>query len=128
MTLRPILTTCALLAALAGCAGQLPFGPGAASGVVPLGVLPSAPAPTTGDPLSPAYLLALPDYAGEVPAFAQGGETEKLYRWAAPRERCMRYFQCTCGCEGEGHKSNWNCYVKEVRADGTVVWDPMAAG
>lgn len=121
MTARALVLTTSFLLALAGCA---PLG-GPAAQVVPLGVLPSA-APAAA-PLAPAALLAIADYAGEVPSFAQG-RAEALYRWAAPREAALKYFPCTCGCEGEGHRSNWNCYVKEVRDDGVIVWDPMAAG
>ncbi len=128
MTMRKTLMATAAWLTLAGCSWQLPFVSSPDAAVVPLGVMPSiAASPAAGDPLAPATLLAIPDYAGELPSFAKG-RVEALYRWAAPREACLKYFQCTCGCEGEGHRSNWNCYVKEIRSDGGIVWDPMSAG
>ena len=125
MSLRTTLLASALLVTLVGCEPPALSPPG--QGPAPLGVLPSIGFPTGADPLAPATILAIPDYAGEVPGFAKG-RVEALYRWAAPREACLRYFQCTCGCEADGHRSNWHCYVKEVRADGAIVWDPMSAG
>lgn len=127
MTLRKSLMATALWLSLAACTGQWPTPSSPDTNVAPLGVLPSISIPAGADPLAPATLLAIADYAGPMPSYAQG-RAEALYRWAAPREACLKYFQCTCGCEGEGHKSNWNCYVKEVRADGVIVWDPMSAG
>lgn len=69
-------------------------------------------------------------YQGEVPDYAKKSpETEAAYRWAATNRSILQYFQCTCGCDRtSGHKSNWNCYVKEEKPGGEYVWDPMSAG
>lgn len=105
----------ALALALAGCAADLrpPSGP------APSGLAPSpAPRPVAQAP-----------YAGELPAFARNkAEVEANYRWAATNRAILQYFPCTCGCETEGHTSNWNCYVKEEKPGGEYVWDPMSAG
>jgi hypothetical protein len=34
---------------------------------------------------------------------------------------------CYCGCgKNAGHRSNRDCYIKSVRADGSVIFDSMA--
>ncbi|MBK5330451.1 MAG: hypothetical protein JJD93_00670 [Ilumatobacteraceae bacterium] len=39
----------------------------------------------------------------------------------------MRFIPCYCGCgKDAGHRSNRDCYVKRIDADGTVVLDSMA--
>lgn len=102
---------------LFGCAGSLP---GTTS---PAPVAPPAPATD----VHPAIMAP---FAGALPAFATATpDTEAAYRWAATNRAILQYFQCTCGCDRTGgHKSNWNCYVKEEQPGGTYVWDPMSAG
>ncbi len=62
----------------------------------------------------------LPEYATASPDLAA------LYTFAVEHPEILSYIPCTCGCAASGHHSNWNCYVKGVAADGTVVFDPMA--
>ncbi len=62
----------------------------------------------------------LPDYAQTTPVLGE------LYRFAVARPDVLAYIPCTCGCRGAGHYSNWNCYVRSIGADGTVVFDDMA--
>ncbi len=62
----------------------------------------------------------LPGYARSTPELAA------LYRFAVSRPEVLSYIPCTCGCGANGHLSNWNCYVRAVMADGTVVFDDMA--
>ncbi|MCC6626006.1 MAG: hypothetical protein IT340_01265 [Chloroflexi bacterium] len=40
----------------------------------------------------------------------------------------LRWQPCYCGCEEEGHTSNLDCFVDEVRADGSVALDLMSFG
>lgn len=93
------------------------------------------PHPALDSPESPSgeaakTAVAVAPYVGELPEFArQTPAVEALYRWVAPNRAIMQYFQCTCGCELEaGHKSNWNCYVREEKPGGEYIWDPMSAG
>ena len=40
----------------------------------------------------------------------------------------MSWIPCFCGCgsDGSGHRNNRDCYVKQVRPDGSVLFDQMA--
>ena len=56
-----------------------------------------------------------------------GPEIKRLYAFQVENGELMRYMPCFCGCGGTaGHRSNRDCYVREVNADGSVVFDPMA--
>jgi len=46
------------------------------------------------------------------------------YQIAGTIEDTLQWIPCYCGCgDSAGHKSNLNCFINEVRADGTVEWD-----
>ncbi|WP_213649725.1 PCYCGC motif-containing (lipo)protein [Paenibacillus sp. J23TS9] len=46
------------------------------------------------------------------------------YSTAASVKDILISIPCYCGCgESAGHKSNLNCFIKEVNTDGSVVWD-----
>jgi hypothetical protein len=128
--------------ALAAC-GQPQGGPHAA-GTHPPGAKPFGLA---GGPDVPADLPAGTDYSVYFARFAPadepngdlakvvwpdyvlraGPEVKRLYEFQVVNGELMRYFPCFCGCFLEdGHRSNRDCYVEEVRPDGSVVFDPMA--
>jgi hypothetical protein len=48
------------------------------------------------------------------------------YRFAAANPDILSKIPCYCGCGAEGHQSNLACYVKQVNADGSVVFDDHA--
>ena len=50
------------------------------------------------------------------------------YRFAIANRDILRQIPCYCGCGAEGHKSNADCYIKDVRPDGSTVFDPMSFG
>ncbi len=50
------------------------------------------------------------------------------YRFAIANQDILRQIPCYCGCGGERHKSNADCYIKDVRPDGSIVFDPMSFG
>jgi hypothetical protein len=56
----------------------------------------------------------------------EGPEVRRLYEFQITHGELMRYMPCFCGCGNAGHRSNRDCYVKEVAPDGSVVLDPMA--
>jgi hypothetical protein len=73
--------------------------------------------------LSLAPESALPDFLSEAPA-----QVKEAYRFAAANPDVVRVFPCYCGCGAMGHRSNLDCYIKEVRADGSVEYDEHAFG
>lgn len=47
-----------------------------------------------------------------------------VYQVAATASDVLSYMPCYCGCaESANHGSNLNCFVDEIREDGSVVWD-----
>lgn len=75
---------------------------------------------------STAYALApesvLPDRLRKAPP-----NVREAYRFAIANRDVLRQIPCYCGCGAE-HPSNFECYVKEVRADGTYQFDYMSLG
>jgi len=56
-----------------------------------------------------------------------GGDIKRLYEFQVVNGDLMKYMPCFCGCgRDDGHQSNRDCYVREVRPDGSVVFDDMA--
>ncbi len=63
------------------------------------------------------------------PAFVTeaGAEVKGLYEFQVVNGQVMRYMPCFCGCgQDAGHRNNRDCYIKQVDADGSVVFDSMA--
>lgn len=55
-------------------------------------------------------------------------KVREAYRFAIANLETLRHIPCYCGCGKEGHKNNADCYVKEVKPDGSIVFDPMSFG
>ncbi len=53
---------------------------------------------------------------------------QDAYVFAAAHPEIMKNIPCYCGCGKAGHTSNYDCYIKEVKADGTIVYDTHALG
>jgi len=51
----------------------------------------------------------------------------EAYRFAVANREILQFIPCFCGC-GPAHKSNADCYVKDVRGDGSIVFDDMSLG
>jgi uncharacterized protein with PCYCGC motif len=64
-----------------------------------------------------------PDEFRKLPA-----ETQELYRYAAANHDVLQFIPCFCGCVASGHTSNFDCYVREVYADGRIQLEPMSFG
>jgi hypothetical protein len=63
-----------------------------------------------------------PEYVTEA-----GPEVKRLYEFQITHGELMRYMPCFCGCgRTAGHRSNRDCYVRQVKAGGSVVFDSMA--
>ncbi|MBO8164896.1 MAG: hypothetical protein H0Z34_14445 [Brevibacillus sp.] len=47
-----------------------------------------------------------------------------VYQLAAQHHDTLQWIPCYCGCgESAGHQHNGNCFIKEVKENGSVVWD-----
>lgn len=52
----------------------------------------------------------------------------QAYGFAAQHPEVLKQVPCYCGCGAVGHKSNYDCYVSGVDADGTITFDLHAVG
>ncbi len=51
-------------------------------------------------------------------------EMRLVYQMAGTATDIIKWIPCYCGCgESAGHGSNLNCFIDEVREDGSVIWD-----
>jgi hypothetical protein len=64
-----------------------------------------------------------PEIFLQAPASAQ-----EAYRFAVANQDLLQWMPCFCGCVDQGHTSNFDCYVQEVRGDGSVLLDSMSFG
>lgn len=64
--------------------------------------------------------------ADVLPEFLKGqtSEIQTIYALSAQVSDVLKHIPCYCGCgESAGHQSNLNCFIDEIREDGSVVWD-----
>ncbi len=62
----------------------------------------------------------------QLPSFLDNAapEIKEVYKLSAANQDLLKTMPCYCGCgESAGHQHNGNCFIKEVKEDGTVVWD-----
>jgi len=62
----------------------------------------------------------------EMPSFLSDKpkEMQMVYAAAGKAADLLDWIPCYCGCgESAGHLSNKNCFVHDIKEDGTVVWD-----
>jgi len=71
--------------------------------------------------LAPASLL--PPEIARAPV-----QVREAYQFAIANQEYLSNFPCYCGCGAMGHKSNLDCYIREVKPDGTIVFDDHAFG
>jgi nitrogen fixation-related uncharacterized protein len=65
---------------------------------------------------------ALPDTARKAPP-----KVREAYRFATVNRGILSQIPCYCGCGAE-HKSDADCFIREVRPDGSIVFDGMSLG
>ncbi len=54
-------------------------------------------------------------------------QLKDIYTVAGNNAELLSWIPCYCGCgENAGHKSNKNCFIKEIKQNGEVVWDSHA--
>jgi hypothetical protein len=64
--------------------------------------------------------------AEKLPSFldTQQNAVQVAYQVAGTLSDTLQWIPCYCGCgDSAGHKSNLNCFINEVREDGSVEWD-----
>ena len=74
-------------------------------------------------PVELAPASQLPDDLRQAPSTVQ-----EAYRFAVANQELVDQFPCYCGCVHAGHESNLDCYIQEVQADGTIIFDQHAFG
>lgn len=54
----------------------------------------------------------------------QRTEVQQIYRLAAHHAELLQWIPCYCGCgDSAGHRSNRDCFVNDIREDGSILWD-----
>jgi hypothetical protein len=53
---------------------------------------------------------------------------QQSYQFAAANPDVLEQIPCYCGCGAMGHTSNYDCYVSEESADGSLIYDSHALG
>ncbi len=76
-----------------------------------------------GQEVELAPLSALPQDIQEAPV-----KVREAYQFALANPDLLKQIPCYCGCGAVGHSSNYDCYVAETSADGSVVFDYHAFG
>lgn len=64
--------------------------------------------------------------ADTLPSFLddKSEDLKLVYQAAGKATDILKWMPCYCGCaESANHKSNLNCFIKEVKDDGSIVWD-----
>lgn len=79
--------------------------------------------PTGQNALTLAPKTALPDFVRQA-----SSQVKEAYRFAIANPEVLHQYPCYCGCGAMGHRDNLDCYIKEVRADGSFVFDNHALG
>ena len=50
-------------------------------------------------------------------------QVRNAYAWAAGHENILAFIPCFCGCGAEGHKNNFDCFVKSRQTGGWITMD-----
>ncbi len=84
---------------------------------------------TIGCTANPAHELKMGPMS-MLPAQMQNAPTRvrQAYQFALANPDALKNVPCYCGCGAMGHTSNYSCYVKEGKGDGTTVFDEHALG
>lgn len=66
----------------------------------------------------------------QMPADVQSSAStvQQAYQFAGANPEVLQALPCYCGCDKIGHRSNHECYVAGVEADGQVKFDSHALG
>ena len=73
--------------------------------------------------LALASVSALPDFVQDAPP-----QVKEAYRFAIANPQVLSQFPCYCGCGAVGHENNLDCYIKDIRPDGSIEFENHAFG
>ena len=59
---------------------------------------------------------------------AAPARVREAYQFAVANPDALKNVPCYCGCGAAGHTSNYACYLKEAKPDGTLQFDEHALG
>ena len=76
---------------------------------------------TSHEPNGNLKMVSWPEFI-----LASPSEVQDLYAFHITSGELMKYMPCYCGCKGSNHRNNRDCYIQQVNADGSVVFDAMA--
>jgi hypothetical protein len=65
----------------------------------------------------------------QLPSFLNNVDSsiQEVYKLAAENDHVIANMACYCGCgDSVGHKSNRDCFIKEKKADGSIIWNSHA--
>jgi hypothetical protein len=78
--------------------------------------------PVPNEPNGDLARIVWPDFVERA-----GGDVKRLYEFQVVNGDLMKHMPCFCGCgRADGHTSSRDCFVREVKPDGSVVFDDMA--
>jgi len=83
----------------------------------------AGPANTSQQELALAPESALPEFVEDAPP-----QVREAYRFAIANPEVLSAFPCYCGCGAVGHQNNLQCYIKEIRSDGSIEFENHAFG
>lgn len=66
---------------------------------------------------------ALPDFVHDA-----APQVKEAYRFAIANPEVLKKFPCYCGCGAMGHRHNLDCYIKEFKPDGSIIFENHAFG
>jgi hypothetical protein len=50
------------------------------------------------------------------------------YQFALANPDALKNVPCYCGCGNVGHTSNYDCYIKDIKQSGEIIFDQHALG
>jgi hypothetical protein len=50
--------------------------------------------------------------------------SKEAYAFAMAHGEVLRFMPCFCGCGRDGHRDNYDCFIREQTAPGTYLLDP----
>ncbi|MBS1253299.1 MAG: hypothetical protein MAG451_02348 [Anaerolineales bacterium] len=53
-------------------------------------------------------------------------KVREAYQFAIANQEYLANFPCHCGCGAMDHESNLDCYIDEIKPDGTIAFDNHA--
>ncbi len=83
----------------------------------------ASPGGKTQAELTLAPESALPDSIKDAPP-----QVKEAYCFAVANPEVLSAFPCYCGCGAVGHQNNLQCYIKDVRPDGSIEFENHAFG